>query len=146
PGLAGDHRACADRQVVPDPRLPAHDDAVPDRCAARDADLGGQQAVPADHDVVRDLDQIVDLGSFADDRITDPATVDRGIGADFDIVLDDHPSDLRNFAGALGTACEAKAVLTDRTARVYNDAVADQGVCDGGAGADGAIAADPNAG
>ena len=49
-------------------------------------------------DVVRDLHQIVDLGAFADDGITGRAAVDRGIGADFHVVLDDDPPASAEFS------------------------------------------------
>ena len=54
-------------------------------------------AVPPDLHIVADLHQIIDLGALADHRVAQRAAVDRGAGADLDIVLNDDPAQLRNF-------------------------------------------------
>ena len=51
----------------------------------------------ADARVVPDLDQIINFGALAHDRIAESAAIDRRIRADFDIVLDDDAAELRNF-------------------------------------------------
>ncbi len=43
--------------------------------------LGHQHAMPADADIVTDLDQVVDLGALADYGIANGTTIDRGTGA-----------------------------------------------------------------
>ena len=58
--------------------------------------MAGDHAAAADADIVGDLHEIVDLGAFADDRVGHRAAIDRGVGADLDIVLDDDAADLRN--------------------------------------------------
>src|SRR5262249_21688828 len=66
---------------------------------------------------------------------------------DLDVVLDQHPSGLRDLEMALGTEeDEAVAVLADCAARVDQYVVADQGALDGRAGADVAVPADLDAG
>jgi len=47
------------------------------------------KAMAADRAVVSDLDKIVDLGAFANDGIASGTAVDRRVGADFDVVLND---------------------------------------------------------
>ena len=92
-------------------------------------DKAGDHAVAADAHVVRDLDQIVDLGVFADNRVGHGATVDGGIGADLDIVLDNDAADLRNALGPRA-GDEAETVLADLGAGVDDHAVADERVLD----------------
>src|SRR5262249_17911402 len=144
--LRAENDARPDRKVVRHSGLPGHDHTVPDRRAPRYADLPGQEAVTSDRDVVRDLDQIVDLGSLADDGGADRAAVDRGIGPDLHIVLDDHPANLRNLVGALAAAGKAEPVLPDGAARMDDDAIADQSMRDRYIGADRTVTADPHAG
>ena len=57
--------------------------------------------MPPDADIVANLHQVVDLGALADHGVAHGAAVDRGAGADFDVVLDDDAADLRNLAVAL---------------------------------------------
>ena len=113
--------------------------------AARNADLPGDHAVPADDDVVRDLHKIVDLGALADDGVAGRAAVDRDVGADFHVVLNDDAADLRDFPMALRRRQIAEPVLADAGAGMDDHAVADQRVQHRRAGADRAIAADRDA-
>src|ERR1700737_3098392 len=62
----------------------------------------------ADFHVVRDLDQVVDLGPLADHGVADRAPVDGRIGADLDPILDDDAPDLRHLAVPSGTRQVAK--------------------------------------
>ena len=82
-------------------------------------------------DVVRDLDEVIDLRPLADHRVAARAAVDRGVGADLDVVLDDDAADLRHLQVALRAHGEAEAVLADAHAGMEDDAVADEGVRDG---------------
>ena len=74
----------------------------------------------------RDLDQIIDLGALADHRVAAGAAVDRGVGADLDVVLDDDAADLRHLQVPLRPHGEAEAVLPDAHAGMEDDAVADE--------------------
>ncbi len=103
-------------------------------------------AMTADHHVVGDLHEVIDLGALADHRVARGAAVDRRVGADLDIVLDDDPADLRHLQVAVRAHGEAEAVLADAGARMDDDAVAEQRVAEGRAGADRAIPADPDVG
>src|SRR5579872_677638 len=100
--------------------------------------------MPADHHVVGDLHQIVDFRPLADDRVAIGAAVDRRAGADLDIVLNDDAADLRHFRVAARPHGEAESVLADMDAGMDDDAVADQGAENRRAGADGAVAPDPD--
>ncbi len=72
------------------------------------------------------------------------AAVDRGVGADLDVVLDDHPADLRHLGVAAGAHHVAEPVLADPGARMHDHAVAHQGVDQRHMRADGAVAPDPD--
>src|SRR5262245_8113217 len=57
PSLRAEDRAGPDREVIRHPGLSGHDHPITNRRAPRYADLRGQEAVPSDRDVVRDLDE-----------------------------------------------------------------------------------------
>src|SRR6266581_2532220 len=117
-GLGPEHCASPHRQVIGHARFATHNDTVLDRGATRDSDLGGEQTVTSDRHVVRDLHQIVDLASLPDHGVPDGPAVDRGIGANFDVVLDDDAPDLRNLVGSARAAHIAKAILANGAAGV----------------------------
>src|SRR5664280_672368 len=90
-----------------------------------------------------DLNQVVDLGALADHGVANGAAVDRGAGADLDVVLDDDAPDLRHLEVAGAAHNEAEAILADLAARMDDDPVADQRVGDHRPAADRAIAPYP---
>src|ERR1700738_5535023 len=103
--------------------------------------------MPADCHIVADLDLIVDFCAFADHGVAQTAAIDGRAGADFDIVLDQDPSGLRDFQMATRPEKEeAVAVLPDAAARMDQDVVANQCKLNGAPGADVAISADPDIG
>ena len=73
-----------------------------------------------------DLNQVVDLGSLADDRVADGAAIDRGLSPDLDVVLDDDAADLRDLGVAARPQHVAEPILPDAATRVDDDAIADQ--------------------
>ena len=97
PAHGSDLRAVTDVKVVVDPDLGAQRHVVADRQAARQADLRRQQTTPADRHVVPDLNLIVDFCPFSDNGVTQAAAVDGRTRADFDVVLDQHTSGLRDL-------------------------------------------------
>src|SRR6478752_1477163 len=119
---------------------------IADRDAAGDCGVAGKQAEPPDDDVMADLDQIIELAAFSDHGIAQAAAIDTGIGADFDVVLNDHPRKLRDLGMALRARHEAETILSDPHAGMQNDAVADQSMGNRDVRADRAITADPNVG
>src|SRR6185312_6563901 len=135
PGPAGEAGAVADPGMVAHPRLSGEDDEIADVGAAGDADQGDDEAVPPDMDVVSDLNQIIDLGAFADHRVAQRATVDGGVGPDLDPVLDDHAPQLRRLGMAAGGRGKAETRLADLGAGQDRHAIADIGVGDGDMGA-----------
>ena len=75
--------------VVSHAHLPGHHHVIACRSAAGNADLRANEIVLSQSAVVGDLYQVIDLGSFPDDRGSIGATVDRGASADFNIVFHD---------------------------------------------------------
>ena len=98
--------------------------------------------MPADHHIVGDLHQVVDLGALADHGVAQAPAVDRGAGANLDVVLNDNAADLRHLDVALGARHVAEAVLADVATRMNDDAIADRRVRDGAVGANRTVAAD----
>ena len=137
-GLCRDLSPRANAQVRGETRLAARCDRIAKLSRPGNAGLRDDSAIAPDRDILRDLDQIVDPGAFADDRVPYRAAIDRRIGAYFDIVLNDDPADLRHFK----VIREAETVLTDADARMQNDLIADQRIGDGDMRANRAFAAD----
>src|SRR5262249_7856915 len=81
---------------------------------------------------------------LADHCVAVGTAVDRGIGANLDIVLDDHAADLRHLYVSGLARQIAEAVLTDARARVNDDAVTDERMLDRRSGANRAIAPNTN--
>src|SRR5689334_4377532 len=95
--------------------------------------------MPSNDHVVPDLHEIINFRALADDRIMQRPPIDRGVGADFDMVLDHHAADLRQFQVAAQAHGEAKAVLADRHAGVDGDMVTEKGMGQRGVWADEAV-------
>ncbi len=137
----------ADAKMIVDPHLGPQRHIVANRQAAREPDLGRQQAMPADGHIVADLDLIVDFGAFADHGVAQAAAIDGRSGADLHVVLDQYPAGLRHFQMAVRSEeDEAIAVLSDAAAGMDQDVVADKRELNGAARADVAIPADPDIG
>src|SRR6266850_459999 len=120
--LGRDQRAVADGHVIGHAHLTRQHDAAPQLRAARHADLGHEDRVLTHLDVVPDLDEIVDLGAAADDRVAEGRAVDRAVGADLHVVLHDHPARLGDLAVARAVEGEAEAVGADDGAGVHEHA------------------------
>src|SRR5439155_1412563 len=80
-----------------DSDLSAQDHASPDLARARDPGLCRDDGILTDLHVVGHHDEIVDLHAASHDGRSQRAAVDRRVGADLDVVLDDHAADLGNL-------------------------------------------------
>ena len=92
--------ALPDREMIGQSRLARNDHVVLDDRAARDTDLCHHDAVPADADVVGDLDAVVDLAAAAHHRVAGGTAIHRGVGANLDVVSDATSGELR-YPGVL---------------------------------------------
>src|SRR5690348_1755907 len=125
-GLPDGDDTPSDREMTADTNLAAEHDVVIDLRAACDADLGRHQHVAANHHAVRDLDEVVDLGSRLDPRLPHGRSIDRRIGTKLHVVFDDDRGDLRNlFVCAVAAPHEAVPVTPDDNAVLKHDAIAD---------------------
>src|SRR5262249_39993130 len=124
-------RAIADRYVADDARMRAHDDKISQPRRASNSTLRHNHAMTADDNVVRDLYEVVDLGSFTDDRIGQGSSVDRGVGSDLNIITNYDTADLRHFHVPMATHGKAKSILADARAGMDNHALSHNRVDDG---------------
>src|SRR5882672_6381693 len=115
----------ADAYVARDSGLASDRHEILEFGAAGDADLGHDDAVPADDHVVADLDQVVDLRPLAHARAAGGGTIDRGVGADLDVVPDHDIPDLGHLVVAPLIERVAETVAAHHDAAVENAAAAD---------------------
>src|SRR5690606_12033276 len=92
-----------DFKVIRQTRLPGDDHPIADFAATGDAHLGDDHAVFADDVVVADHDQVINLGAPLDEGGAQVGAVNRGTGADFNVIF--------NHYGADGIDFENLAVL-----------------------------------
>jgi len=93
--------------------LSSDHDKIADLCAAGNPDLSGQDAAPAENDIVPDLHQIIDHRARTDHGVVSRPAVDRRVGADIHIIADDHPPELRDLDRPLGVRREPESGLAD---------------------------------
>ena len=144
PSLRRDLRCRADREMTGQSGLATDADEIAKLGRARNAHLGNDQTMPSNSDIMGDLDEVIDFRALANDRVARRATIDRRIGADLHVILDNDATDLRHFQMAAPPRSEAETVLPDRGAGMNDHAIADQSVGDRGAGADRAVPANPH--
>ncbi len=113
----------ADFDVANNPGLTGKNHIIADFRAAGDADLGTNDAMFSNHDVVGDHDEIVYLGSLANDGAPKARAIHRGVCANFNIILHDHTANLRNFMMAPIPRVITKTIPPDHRAAVKNDAI-----------------------
>jgi len=77
----------------------------------------------ADYNVVRDLNEIIDLHATSDDRFTEGRPIHCGIGADFNVILDDDDPRLGNLDPLLARASITEAVAADYDTGVERDPI-----------------------
>jgi len=116
----------ADAEMIQNARGGAEHGPIADPHAARDPRLGDDADVVADLNVVGDLHQIVDLRSVADAGRRHRRSIDRRVGADLDVVADDHVAHLRNLVQlAARFRNESETVAADDDAAVNPSPLAD---------------------
>ena len=120
----GDGHTVGNRQMTNYASRAANQAVAAHPRAAGNRGAAGYGGVGADHHVVGDLDEIVDLGPLPDDGGTERTTVDGGVGADLDIVMNDDIADLQHFAVAAlmmqnGLKQEAMQVLIGLYQTIY---------------------------
>ena len=109
PALGADDGPVADGDVVGDTDLPGQHHAAAEPRGARDARPAPPAASSPDLDVVADLHEVVDLGAPPDDGVAERRAVDRGVGADLDVVLDHHAADLGDLPVGAGRRTRSRS-------------------------------------
>ena len=102
---------------------PAQHATLANMRASGDAHAARDGRVIADVAVVRNLHLIVDFDAITDDGVVNCATINGGIGTDFNIVPNHHTADLRDFSPACLIRLETKAVGSDHRSRVHDAAM-----------------------
>src|SRR5271169_462746 len=98
--------------------------ALADARAARDAGAAGNHGVRPDAHVMTDLNLIVELDPGLDDRVFDGTAIDGGVGADLDVIADEHAAELGHFEPSCAIARKAKAIGANDRARMDDDTLA----------------------
>mgnify|MGYP003349801727 CR=1 FL=1 len=107
PALSTDLGSIGYTDMPGDANLSSDHDPVAHFGAAADTRLcGNDRRLPYFY-VMCDLYEVVELGTFPDDRGTDRGPVDRCIGTDLHLVLDDHVADL----GDLGASQRERSLV-----------------------------------
>src|SRR5579871_1688646 len=98
----------------------------------------------ANDNVVGDLNKVVDLGPFANNRIANPTPIDRRSSSDLDIVFNYNNAELRHLEMAGRLHDETEPVLADVTTWMDNDAIANDRIRYRTPWTDCTILSDPN--
>src|SRR6516225_456259 len=123
--LRTDSGLVAELQMSRNPRLRGHDAIVSQVRAAGEADLSHDDAVPPNHNVVRDVHEVVDLGALADDGGAERAAVDRSVGPDLHIVVNNYIAHLQHLAVKAFIQHITESVRADHGTRVDSNSPAD---------------------
>src|SRR5262249_20604194 len=97
PATRGHDHTIADLAVPSYSDLPGEDHIFANLSGPRQADLPAQHGVLFDDAVMRDLDEVVNLGVTADARLAQAAAVDAAVRLDLHVVFDYHLPRLRNL-------------------------------------------------
>src|SRR3954451_4893944 len=98
--------------------------------------LRDHNAAGAKVHVVSDLNQIIEHGAAANDRIRTSTAIDRGVRTDLHVVFDDHSAELRNPHETGRIHGKTETILPATYPGIDADPVADQTMAEGGAGPD----------
>ena len=115
--------------VPDDADLPGEHHVIADPRRAGDADLRAEDASSRPISTLcAIMTRLSILRAAADPGHAGRGAVDRGVGADLDVVLDHHAADLRDLAVAAAVRRETEAVVADHGAGVDDDPIADLGL------------------
>src|SRR6476469_1306511 len=101
----------ADRDVSGKANARAQHNKILKSRTARNSGLSNDNAMSADAHIVAYLNQVVDLGALSDDRVADSAAVYGCPSANFNVILNDNPADLRHFEMSAAAHHKAEPIL-----------------------------------
>ena len=118
--MCPDHRAVGDLNVPNDTGLTTNHYSVADSHTPSNSGLGSYDRVFADHYVMRDLHQIINLRSGLNPSPTKPRPIDCRVRTDFHVVVDLDNSDLWHFLLTFRGHFESESVGADHHPTVQN--------------------------
>ena len=84
----------------------------------------------SNNNVVGDLNEVIDFGSLANNRIANPAPIDCRSSSNLNILFNYNNADLRHLEMRGCAHYVAEAVLADVTTRMYNNSIANDRIRD----------------
>lgn len=109
----GDSGSLSDGDMARSAYLAGKSDLVFEGGASGDSDLGNDKTVAPDADIVREMNEVVDFGSIADNGLAHGGAVDRDVCTDFNIIADFNDSDLGDFFVSAIGGMKAEAVASE---------------------------------
>src|SRR4051794_5854539 len=131
----------AKRQMTGNTGLARQDNMIVKPGATGNSCLRDHNAAGTKVHVVPDLNQIIDHGAAANDRVRTSAAIDRGVRTDLHVVFDDHSAELRNPHKTGRIHGKTETILPDPYPGIDADPVADQTMAERGAGPDHSVIA-----
>jgi hypothetical protein len=107
------HDTVANFDMATESDFAGEGDIIANPCAAGDPHLGTENAMFANSDIVANLDEIIYFSTTLDPCTPEAGTVDSGIGANFDIIIDLDRASLRDLLLAALTKFIAEAICPD---------------------------------
>src|SRR5262245_37566820 len=126
--LASDDGVIVESRVLADADLTADQAIRSDTRTTGDTGLRCNYCVFADLDVMRNLDQVVELHAVANDRSLERAAVDARIRSDFDIVFHDDSPDLRELYVGGPVFHEPESIGANHSPCMNDHAVSDRDI------------------
>ena len=120
--------AVGNREMSADQRATAHGAIGTDGGAACHGHTAGNRGIAPNAHVVANLNQVVELDAVFDDRIAQCATVNTGVGPDFNVVANPDGTQLLNFFPAITVFGKTEAIRAYHHARVHDATLADDAV------------------
>src|SRR2546423_13050612 len=106
--------------MIAEANLSADNAVIFNRDTAADSGLGGAHAPFATIAVVPDVNHVIELRSFANSSAAERAAIDRGIGAQLDIVFNNDRANLRKLVITDVAANIPEAIRADDDAGMQN--------------------------
>src|ERR1041385_1107004 len=120
PALRSNRRLVANFKMAHNANLPPHHYTLTYSGTPGDASLRHDHRIFPNHDVVRDLHEIINLYALLNPRPAEPRAINRGIRADLDVVIDLNNPELLDFLLPAIDPLETKSVGADHRAAMNN--------------------------
>ncbi len=125
--LRGHARSGSDCEMVSEARLSREDRVIVHGSASCNADLRHDETVSTDSHIVRNLYQVIDLGTRTDHCVVERAAVDGRVRTDFHIVFNHASANVRNRIVSGVTPSISKTGGSHPRSRMENNAISKLG-------------------